>query len=69
MKTILKFDSQCDGDDYKLLLIKHVEDMSRAIYESKQYIRSKLKYEEVSDETEKHLEAIRELLYIYQDVE
>lgn len=65
MKARIEFSGDFfeDKDDFKMIV--HVYDMMIAIHDAKNAIRSRLKYGEgVSDQEEKTLEEIRELLFI-----
>jgi hypothetical protein len=50
-----------DGQD-EIKRIAHYEDFSRACWEVDQYCRNQIKHGDVSEETDKHLDHIRDLL-------
>jgi len=60
MKVILKFDLPEEHEDLKTYLKAH--DYYSALFDIHQFIRSKLKHENVSIETETILEEIRTLI-------
>jgi len=65
MKFKISFEGEMYEDDESMKIILHASDMYSAMHEARQAIRSRLKYGEgVSDQEEKTLEEIRELLWI-----
>lgn len=65
MKFNISFEGEMYEDDETMKIILHATDMYSAMHDARQRIRSRLKYEEnVSDEEEKVLEELREILWI-----
>ncbi len=61
MKGILEFNLPEEGDEHKLAV--HAQDHQSALWDFSQYLRDKLKYQELSDETYKVYEEVRERFY------
>lgn len=62
MIATFKFDLSDDSDKYKYKNFLMADEMASALDELRDFIRGKLKYTELNDETEKVLEEIRELI-------
>jgi hypothetical protein len=62
-KFTIKTDSEIDGHKEHLLYV-HANDFYMANEDALTYIRQKLKYGEMSEETSKVLEELREILFL-----
>lgn len=64
MKTTITFEGEYYEDRQDLLMFMHAVDYSVAISEALSAIRNRFKNYEVSDEEEKFLEHLQEILYV-----
>jgi len=61
MKVIIEFDLPEDGDSYEI--VHRADEMHSSLYDIYNYCRDKIKHDDkLSEESEKHLESIMEIV-------
>ncbi len=62
MKITIELDLTNDVDKFQYSLITNASELWVSLEDIRQYIRDKIKHHDLSEETEKHLEEVRNLI-------